>query len=262
MKRPALAIGIFSLAFLTGIAASLYYFRVISDSAHDHQTILSLETDVPAFETDFRATFDPEIDYSERLNVKLIETGNFFFKNAPNQTGENWLALFRTENGYELAPTKIKVIGGMYRQISTLRDDETIFLLRDFNLNGQSVATVFDHKTSQFSLGQDRSKSLILDGVGYELRVENGRNGYLRDGAAITLKSAGKRQVLRAVDEQCDSCSWELLWAGDLDGDNKLDLFLDVSPSYLFVENVLFLSSVARSGEMVGILAARSGPGC
>jgi hypothetical protein len=50
-----------------------------------------------------------------------------------------------------------------------------------------------------------------------------------------------------------------LQWAGDLDGDGKLDLVLNLSSRYdEDAEALLFLSSMARNGEMVGKAAGFS----
>ena len=46
-----------------------------------------------------------------------------------------------------------------------------------------------------------------------------------------------------------------LLWAGDLDRDGKLDLLYDLRSCYMYNELALFLSSAAKEGEFVGLVA-------
>lgn len=46
-----------------------------------------------------------------------------------------------------------------------------------------------------------------------------------------------------------------LLWAGDLDRDGKLDLLYDLRSCYMYNEIALFLSSAAKEGELVGLVA-------
>lgn len=53
-----------------------------------------------------------------------------------------------------------------------------------------------------------------------------------------------------------------VLWAGDLDRDGRLDLFLDLTDHYNVMQPTLFLSSAAAAGEMVGQVASHMSAGC
>lgn len=46
-----------------------------------------------------------------------------------------------------------------------------------------------------------------------------------------------------------------LLWSGDLDRDGKLDLLYDLRSCYIYNDLALFLSSAAKEGELVGLVA-------
>ena len=50
-----------------------------------------------------------------------------------------------------------------------------------------------------------------------------------------------------------DDPKFELLWAGDLDKDNKIDLKLDMSPKYSCTRETIYLSTLAEDGELLGI---------
>jgi len=52
-----------------------------------------------------------------------------------------------------------------------------------------------------------------------------------------------------------------LLWAGDLDKDDRLDLLLDVRQHYAAPKIALYLSSHAQPGERVHLVAQADGPG-
>jgi hypothetical protein len=54
----------------------------------------------------------------------------------------------------------------------------------------------------------------------------------------------------------------EILWAGDLDGDRIADLIADLRTHYAGHHYVLFLSSLARAGQLVGKAASLSTGGC
>ncbi len=50
--------------------------------------------------------------------------------------------------------------------------------------------------------------------------------------------------------------SLSVQWAGDLDGDGRLDLVTKLSPKYSFYPRRLYLSSAAEEGMMVGLVPA------
>nr|WP_086938947.1 hypothetical protein [Thaumasiovibrio occultus] len=50
-----------------------------------------------------------------------------------------------------------------------------------------------------------------------------------------------------------DEPRFELLWAGDMDGDGKLDLKMETSPKYSCMQQTLYLSSLAPDGLLLGI---------
>jgi hypothetical protein len=80
----------------------------------------------------------------------------------------------------------------------------------------------------------------------------------------ITLSEGERRQVL-AHAETIDSLNRTvpaLLFAGDLDGDGKLDLLLDVSGHPAGSELRLYLSSKAKPGELVHEAARLSVSNC
>jgi hypothetical protein len=75
----------------------------------------------------------------------------------------------------------------------------------------------------------------------------------------IELTCAGITQPLWDIrhpfpgDPEFDSPKFKLLWAGDQDGDGRIDLEMELSPNFKCSRKVLFLSSRARPGSIVGI---------
>jgi len=82
-----------------------------------------------------------------------------------------------------------------------------------------------------------------IDGVDYKLRLNR------RVEKETTTQVIASLPVLRALEGP------ELLWAGDLDRDGKLDLLYNLSSFYIDTELALFLSSAAKEGELVGLVA-------
>ena len=81
--------------------------------------------------------------------------------------------------------------------------------------------------------------------------------------ARLVLKSGDKAQTIYSLGWHCgDDSLWQLIWAGDLDGDGKLDLYLDFGEMY-FYEKRLLLSSQAAKGQLVKDVAQLRGScGC
>ena len=53
----------------------------------------------------------------------------------------------------------------------------------------------------------------------------------------------------------CDEPHFTIHWAGDLDRDGRLDMLATFSSKYSYHPRQLFLSSAARSGELVAEVA-------
>ncbi len=114
-------------------------------------------------------------------------------------------------------------------------------------------------------------KQITLQQRRYTLRLNEGCSSV--EGACQWLLSDGEHS--QAVVQELymiktpegvldtDSGNTGLVWAGDLDGDGKLDLLLDVSNHYNAVINLrLFLSSHAKDGQLVEEVAAFHAVGC
>lgn len=75
----------------------------------------------------------------------------------------------------------------------------------------------------------------------------------------IELTCENKKQILwdiaKATDEEFgfDDPMFQLIWAGDKDGDGKIDLKMEMSPKYSCSKKVFYLSSMATHDQIVGI---------
>jgi hypothetical protein len=76
------------------------------------------------------------------------------------------------------------------------------------------------------------------------------------------VASTGKRkQVLAAITNRDAMPIWILYWAGDMDHDGKLDLLYDVRGEN-FTRSELALSSAAKDGELMRVVASENHNGC
>ena len=66
----------------------------------------------------------------------------------------------------------------------------------------------------------------------------------------IYMKQGNKSQLLAVYPKVTDALSW-LQWVADIDRDNAPDLLLSASGHYSYIDNRLYLSSFADSGNFV-----------
>jgi hypothetical protein len=98
----------------------------------------------------------------------------------------------------------------------------------------------------------------------YMIRLDSKEPNYCD--AVIILTQGGRRQKLfdatapattndPALVVSCDEPHFTVHWAGDLDRDGRLDMLVTFSQKYSYHPRQLFLSSGARSGELVAEVA-------
>ncbi len=92
----------------------------------------------------------------------------------------------------------------------------------------------------EISLGQRR----------YELRLESAREDLFD--AKVVLTDGVLSQVLYSADGFADEPHFDVVWAGDLDRDGRLDLVVNLNRKYSVHPYRLLLSSLAAKGRLVG----------
>jgi hypothetical protein len=80
--------------------------------------------------------------------------------------------------------------------------------------------------------------------------------------AKLVLVTGKSSQTLYTLGDCGNEPYWYLVWAGDLDRDGKLDLYVDVTQHYDVSERRLFLSAPARRGRLVKEVVAFVTGGC
>jgi hypothetical protein len=116
------------------------------------------------------------------------------------------------------------------------------------------ATTVVEYEASLSS--DERQLTMTLGPTAYELELRSSDPGFCD--ATITLSDGRASQTLYVPQGQpfdCDAPHFSVQWAGDLDGDGRLDLVTTFSPKYSWYPRRLFLSSAARPGELVGLVA-------
>lgn len=218
-----------------------------------------------------------------RPRIQIVEVGEFHGSDIPlTKGGSTWLGLFPNGDGFawretvlhlrydrdEVAEDPPNVLSGKLLFVS--EPVAPVFLIR--GLPGLSTATV---KTiwQQSDVVLTDGRSLVpradtrfeLNAVQYRLEVLNphpGEGGELGKAASLVLHANDKSQTIYSLPNGGNDASWEMRWVGDLDGDGKLDLYLSLSDHYNVDQRILFLSSQARSGELVRAVASFHSTGC
>lgn len=207
----------------------------------------------------------------------LLEVGEFHGEEVWVETGERWLGLHidghdSTLLEYELNvdtvhdPLVDEADQKTGKKVSVNLPLEPLFLVKsDWVLHGGPVKTIF--KGNDEGLQSKAPLALKLGQSNYELKI-TGNEGEkcwqdgLPKNAKLVLTDGKSSQVLYTLQECGNDPGWFLTWAGDLDKDGKLDLYVNVTQHYNVAERKLFLSSQAGEGELVFEAAEFVTSGC
>jgi hypothetical protein len=204
---------------------------------------------------------------AQQTMPRLLHPGTFFESQLEAGIEGEWLALVRYGSRDELESREVIVrpmpdndnplLNGIEITVRGLEQDPyALFLIR--GIANVSPAAVREARINcdcalPADLALERRVHLSLDGQEYDLEVNPlDRTRSLDRASTVTLRSGDKRQVLYQPSDEPDDTSWPILWAGDLDRDGRLDLYLDLSWKYSVSRRVLFLSSAAAGDSLVG----------
>lgn len=227
-----------------------------------------------------------ELDFPE-LPYNLIDVHNtdgvYREGDVVARSGEKWLTLFEMKGRYsmKLATADVK----RTRSISYVGDEfdvrlkfdkpgSPIFAVREIeSVKPGPVTTLYLRPT----WGEIRRRNLPIGSMEtgfkrefnlnenwYTLRVSAGKTTLGEPVGALVLENNGAKQVVAtnyfvATDT---TIIGELLWVGDLDNDGKLDLYFDEFNEKGYFSSGLYLSSNAKEGQLVGLVARFGFAGC
>lgn len=205
------------------------------------------------------------------LAIEILYPRQFHEDETPAKSDQQWMALIDEGQGFALRKVTIHVervtdIGdppgeksGKGVSITTsIQEESVIVLLRGIPLREGAVPTA--RYSGEGDAGKPLHITLPNATTTYTLAIDcDGRH------CPLTLSANGTEQRLFVFNNDPaagDFKGLRVIWAGDLDGDDKIDLLVDVSNHDNAGDTALYLSSKARSGELVGLAAILKTVGC
>ena len=209
--------------------------------------------------------------------IQLLQVGAFHGDEVSAESGEVWLGLYSTPDGYALIPSRITV-ATVYDPFVDNAGEKTgkvvsvegqtlpLFLIKGLNTpERESIKTLSVEQTIlspgkslNFRLDDKTESYLTAYGEG-----DVGPNGFTSlENYSLELSQGQLSQELLAY-SSTNGAIPTLLWAGDLDGDGQLDLVINATPHYAIASApMLFLSSMAKGGNLVQKVAIFIATGC
>jgi hypothetical protein len=216
------------------------------------------------------------------LEVEILTTGNFHEDEVNQKTNEKkWFGLFKTLNGYKLSETKLmtkrvndpivdenendktgwevnttindtclilieKLPYLTEREIATIKIPETIYIGEKFNFSFSGINyTLF--ATGEKKKEDENSDSFAVSN--YKLYLTANKNGKEQTELIVAQSNFEDKMI-------------QIIFAGDIDGDNKVDLIIDTSNHYNVSRLTIYLSKPAEHGKIIKPIGMFTSVGC
>lgn len=194
-----------------------------------------------------------------RPGPHLLVPGSPFGGDTTGVEGATWFGVYRSPTGWQLRPARVKIAHGEFgcfdTQVQTADSLPPMFLLDLPGLRAGPIDTVF---TGYRVLYPGESVSWRLRAGWFVIRAggtvtpqptTTQYTGYTLD-LGSTIDRYQSWQHLVKLDFSADNMP-KLRWGGDVDGDGKLDLILQLPTGGYSSQSVLYLSSSARGADLL-----------
>ena len=236
--------------------------------------------------------FTPEIfglqDFSDSNNfhesftlVDVINHGrNYRSEEVIAKNGQIWLGLFKDKENFYLKNAKVKIFSDgesefddqKYVSIKLKNKGVPLFLVKNAkNLKEGKVKTLFNAKSYEDEEIKENINTMYRKffreyQIGEKKYTLHIKDALTKSGAkviALVLEDGKTSQVITHGHYFDNDFLGDLLWVGDLDGDNKLDLYMNFNDwEKGYFSSSLFLSSEAKEGKLVKQVAGFWSAGC
>ena len=207
----------------------------------------------------------------QSASIELLFTGTFYELARYPASGERWLAANRTDSGIVFEETTIEVTEvtqpctGTATAIAATKINDPLFMVRGSPLlQPGPLKTAFDG--NRFIYPAERVSLQLAPDQHFGFRAFGSATPAVGEVVVADYRivmNLGNRVQTLAEFNRID---WDgppkLIWAGDLDHDEKPDALLDLTTSYASNRYVLFISSAAGEGQLVERVAEFFIAGC
>ncbi len=215
---------------------------------------------------------DHENDY------RILVTGEFHGSDIDSIDSRDWLGLFRIGSAFVLKQVNVHdricrdpIVDGSDDStgvsITVDAEEKPNILIKTKNKLRTGLVTTYYSEKNQIAPGDYVPFSKYSLAATGEITDEGFRHpsDLLIQNYELKLfrhENDNPRQVLVHYDRLAYDGIPSLIWAGDLDGDRKPDLIMDITNHYNVTYYALFLSSEAEPGQMVKMVAELILRGC
>jgi len=196
--------------------------------------------------------------------VRILAPGTYAKGEVAKDAAGLWWALAKEGDAYALRQARVvaaplwlsevraKVMDGV--EVSTPGVDDAVLLLRGLPLAARPVPAALDLRVEGNTAG-DQKLVGTFQGEPFELWSES--MGEKSAKAILRLRMGSNTHALLVL-EDCEDCTWDLLWAGDLDGDGRLDALVGTTHPANKGLLRLFLSSKAVEPQLAALAATHA----
>ncbi len=209
---------------------------------------------------------------STHSTIKILTTSQFHADEVwPEAVNQSWIGLFKSDS-----TSFLKVVHPKFErvkdaildegdevtgwEITTEIEDKCILLITGLNLTEGEIPTIDLHSsmplpsdTINLNL-EESSTRLVVSGLNHE--------GFLANYKMKLLEPKENKEQIIVAKSNFDDQMINILWAGDIDGDGKVDLIIDTARHYNVMAPSLFLSSQADEKSIVKCVAIHRTLGC
>lgn len=209
---------------------------------------------------------------------EIAMVGSFLGDGPWARLRDPWLTLLEREGGFELREVIVSstpekpICGDVGFNVRAADAKPGTLLLRGFSAvkAGPVVAAFNGGRFGKFLLPGERLDLSLGGENGWSLHafgtvrpaVGAGRGEARITDYQVQMIGNGRTGVVFSLDGISNDVPPSILWAGDLDADGVVDLFADLPKHDAAHHYVLFLSSVARAGQLVAEAASLTTVGC
>jgi hypothetical protein len=214
--------------------------------------------------------------------IEILRTGSFHGDEVPANAPGRWFALVVDPSGASLRPVRVSVVivrdeiideegEKTGKRIELSPGVDPIVLVRGIPaLKAGRVATALVEQPVDVGARLEARLRDRLYSVAVRCVEIPPVEGQQQERCDLLLRAGAAEQVLFSYGTYFDGNQriWAsermpvVHWAGDIDGDGRLDLLLDTSDHYNVTEMRLYLSSRAKDGALVSEAAPFTATGC